>query len=155
MKGSCVEHPNTTGLSPGHPPPFDVQRREERRRRRRRRGLKQTTLTQVLPDGSLGLATPTIVPVTPGIRPIMSILSDPASGLFLRPGDQEYPERPGDQEEAKPSKRQCGSSKGEGSEDEWLHEHEGEESLEEDGEEEAEHTLVESEEEKEEVLPYE
>eukprot|EP00731_Ephydatia_muelleri_P011059 Em0005g1645a len=101
---------------------------KRRRGRRRRRGLKQTTLTQVLPDGSLSLATPTMVGVTSGVRRVEVILSDPNSGLFLGTGEEEVP-----------SKRQWTSPDvlmGEGSQGEELEEDEGE------------NTLVESEDEK-------
>jgi len=115
---------------------------EKKRRRRgiRRRGLKQTTLTQVLPDGSLSLAMPTMVGVTSGVKQVEAILSDPNSGVFLGAGEEEHRGH----EEVLPSKRWWSSPDvliGEGSQGEELDEEE--EELEE-----GENTLVESEDEK-------
>ena len=94
-QGSHIEYLNTTGLNSDcqpDPPTIKMEcnldtRRDKKRGRRRGRGLKQTTLTQVLPNGSLGLTTPTIVAITPGVRPMAAILSDP---LFLRTGGRSW-----------------------------------------------------------------
>ena len=111
---------------------------KKRGRRRRGRGLKQTTLTQVLPDGSLSLATPTtMVGVTSGMRQVEAIFSDPNNGL-LRIGEEEG----SDHKEVPPPKRQWTSP------DVIMGEWSQGEELEEEKEGEEENTLVESEDEK-------
>eukprot|EP00731_Ephydatia_muelleri_P018702 Em0011g742a len=116
---SCLSpHPNDTGLGSSclSPQPNDsglgtsVDQThtpdEETWSRNRRRGLKQTTLTQVLPDGSLSLDSPNIVPLTPVVRPVDVILSSPRNNIFFGSNKEDRGEREEDQAVVLPSKQQ-------------------------------------------------
>ena len=116
---SCLSpHPNDTGLASSclSPQPNDsglgtsVDQThtpdEETWSRNRRRGLKQTTLTQVLPDGSLSLDSPNIVPLTPVVRPVDVILSSPRNNIFFGSNKEDRGEREEDQAVVLPSKQQ-------------------------------------------------
>eukprot|EP00731_Ephydatia_muelleri_P034432 Em0059g17a len=116
---SCLSpHPNDTGLGSSclSPQPNDsglgtsVDQThtpdEETWSRNRRRGLKQTTLTQVLPDGSLSLDSPNIVSLTPVVRPVDVILSSPRNNIFFGSNKEDRGEREEDQAVVLPSKQQ-------------------------------------------------